>query len=409
MIKFVFLLIIPFTLIANLNYAYNHNKEVQLLDAFDIEDSFLLDPVVNKLRNSDKAIYKNKHFFRAMDEAYIYIPTIKSILTKYDIPPEFLYLAMAESNFSNRAYSRKKASGLWQFMPRTAKSFGLKIDDYVDERRDPIKSTKAAAKYLSHLHKRFGKWYLAAIAYNCGGGRLSKGIKRAGTDDLNVLLNSKKAYIPRESRRYIRKIIALALLGNDDRLLLNSEYGHLLNRANAYSMSTITLSSGESLKRVAKIVDIPLKTLKKLNRHLRYDFVPPYKKGYEVYIPYVKLAEFKQHYKKGNIKNIYKIHVVSNGDNLSYIGEKYRVPYKIIMDFNNLKNSRLKLKQKLIIPITTKVKPRRIDHKYYYKVKKGDTLESISRAHKVTIKNIQYHNRMRGSLIKVGEKLRIYE
>ncbi len=409
MTKFIFLLIIPFTLIANLNYAFNTTKEVELLDAFDIEASFLLDPVVNKLRNSKKAIYKNKHFFRAMDEAFIYIPTIKNILAAYEIPPEFLYLAMAESNFSNRAYSRRKASGLWQFMPRTAKSYGLKIDDYVDERRDPIKSTKAAAKYLSHLHKRFGKWYLAAIAYNCGGGRLSKGIKRAKTDDLNVLLNSKKAYIPRESRRYIRKIIALALLGNDDRFLLNSEYGHLLNRANAYSMSTITLTSGESLKRVAKIIDIPLKTLKKLNRHLRYDFVPPYKEGYEVYIPYVKLAEFKQHYKEGDIKNIYKIHVVRSGDNLSYIGEKYRVPYRIIMDFNNLKHSRLKLKQKLIIPITTKVKPRKIDHRYYYKVKKGDTLESISRAHKVTIKTIKYHNRMRGSLIKIGEKLRIYE
>ena len=409
MIKFIFLLLAPLVLFANLNYAYNYNKEIQLLDAFDIEASFLLDPTVNKLKNSNKAIYKNKHFFRAMDDAFIYIPTIKSILAEYEIPPEFLYLAMAESNFSNRAYSRKRASGLWQFMPRTAKGFGLKIDDYVDERRDPIKSTKAAAKYLSHLHKRFGKWYLAAIAYNCGGGRLAKGIRKAGTDDLKVLLDAKKAYIPRESRRYIRKIIALTLLGNDDRFLLNSEYGHLLNRASAYSMSTITLSSGESLKRVAKIIDIPLKTLKKLNRHLRYDFVPPYKKGYQVYIPYVKLAEFKQHYKKGNIKKIYKIHVVTNGDNLSYIGEKYRVPYKIIMDFNNLKHSRLKLKQKLIIPITTRVKPRKIDHRYYYLVKKGDTLESISRAHKVTIKNIQYHNRLRGTKIKIGERLRIYE
>lgn len=409
MTKFIFLLVLPFTLVANLNYAFNHNKEVELLDAFDIEASFLFDPTVNKLRNSNKAIYKNKHFFRAMDDAFIYIPTIKNILAEYEIPPEFLYLAMAESNFSNRAYSRKRASGLWQFMPRTGKSYGLKIDDYVDERRDPIKSTKAAAKYLSHLHKRFGKWYLAAIAYNCGGGRLSKGIKRAGTDDLNVLLDPKKKYIPKESRRYIRKIIALALLGNDDRFLLNSEYSHLLNRANAYSMSTITLASGESLRRFAKIIDTPLKTLKKLNRHLKYDFVPPYKNGYQVYIPYVKLAEFKQHYKEGNIKKIYKIHVVSNGDNLSYIGRKYRVPYKIIMDFNKLKHTGLKLKQKLIIPITTKVKPRKVDHRYYYKVKKGDTLESISRAHKVTVKNIQYHNRLRGTKIKIGERLRIYE
>jgi len=409
MLRYFLILLFPVLLAANLTYVSNHNKELSLLESFDIESKFLYDPIMNKMRLQKKEIYRDKHFFKAMNNAYLFIPAIKNILADYNVPAEFLYLAMAESNFSTRAYSRKRASGLWQFMPSTGKLYGLKIDNYVDERRDLIKSTKAAAKYLSNLHKRFGKWYLAAIAYNCGGGRLSKAIKRAKTDDLAVLLDPKKKYIPKESRFYIRKIIALALIGNDEQFMLKSEYEHLLNRANAYSISTIKLASGESLKRVAKLVGIPLKELQNLNRHLKYDFVPPYAKYYDVYIPYIKLAEFKQKYNEEPIKNIYKVHIVKSGDNLSYIGKKYGVPYKIIMDFNKLRNSRLKLKQKLIIPIQSKSKVKKLNSRYYHLVKKGDTLESISKAYKVSVHNIKLQNRLKSSLIKVGERLKVYE
>ncbi len=399
----------PLLLSASLTFNTNHTKEVAILESFDIESSFLYDPVLNDMRNNYVSTYKEKRFFKAMNEAYIFIPAIKSILAEYDIPPEFLFLAMAESNFSTRAYSRKRASGLWQFMPYTGKMYGLKIDEYVDERRDFVKSTKAAAKYLSYLHKKFGKWYLAAIAYNCGEGRLARAIKRAKTDELSILLKRKKAYIPRESRLYIRKIVALAMMGNDEQFLLNSEYEHLLNRANAYSISTVKLPRGESLKRVSKLIGIPNSDLKKLNRHLKYDFVPPYAKGYDIYIPYIKLSEFKQRYFEQDIKNIYRIHRVKSGDNLSTIGHKYGVPYRVIMDFNNLKNTRLKLKQKLIIPIDNKAKIKKISSKFYYMVKRGDTLESISKKHKVSVKNLKQQNHIKGSFIKAGERLKLYE
>ncbi len=395
-------------LLANLTYVSNYNKELALLESFDIEPSFLYDPVMNNMRLKNGTAIKNRQFFKTMEKAYLFIPAIKNILTKYEIPQEFLYLAMAESNFSTRAYSKKRAAGLWQFMPSTGKHYKLHIDEYVDERRDLIKSTEAAAKYLSSLHKRFGKWYLAAIAYNCGGGRLNSAIKRAGSDDLKVLLNSKKKYIPRESRFYIRKIVALALIGTDEQFLLSSEYGYLLNRANAYPIATVKLSSGESLRRVAKLIDIPLKNLKKLNRHLKYDFVPPYSKKYDIYIPYIKLAEFKQKYFAEPIKNIYKVHVVTRGDNLSYIGKKYGVSYRVIKDFNKLKSNRLRLKQKLIIPIMSSSK-QKINSRHYYMVKKGDSLASISKAFKVSVQNIKLQNHIKGSLIKIGDRLKIYE
>ncbi|MEA3331300.1 MAG: transglycosylase SLT domain-containing protein [Campylobacterota bacterium] len=409
MIRYFLLLLLPLLLSANLTYQFNHNKELRILESFDIDSSFLYDPLMNKMRTQNSSKYKNKHFFKAMNEAYLFIPAIKNILAEYNVPAEFLFLAMAESNFSTKAYSKKRAAGLWQFMPATAKFYDLKIDEYVDERRDLVKSTRAAAKYLSYLHKRFGKWYLAAIAYNCGGGRLNSAIKKAGSNDLKVLLNPKKRYIPRESRFYIRKIVALALVGSDEQFLLHSEYEHLLNRANAYSISTITLSSGASLKRVSKLIGLPLKELKKLNRHLKYDFVPPYSKGYDIYIPYIKLSEFKQKYYKEPMQNIYKVHVVTKGDNLSYIGKRYGVSYRVIMDFNKLKNSRLKLKQKLIIPIENRPNSKKISSRFYYMVKKGDTLDSISKAHKVSITNLKLQNHLKGSLIKIGDRLRIYE
>lgn len=407
--KYLLILLFPFLLFANLRYESNHNKELAILESFDIEPSFINDPVMNNMRNNKSNLSKKKHFFKAMKNAYIFIPAIKNLLNKNDIPQEFLYLAMAESNFKTKAYSRKRASGLWQFMPRTGKIYDLKIDEYVDERRDLIKSTGAAAAYLSSLHKRFGKWYLAAIAYNCGGGRLNYAIKKAGSDSLSVLLDSKKKYIPRESRNYIRKIVALALIGNDEQFMLKGEYEYLLNRANAYSVATVCLPSGESLKRLAGILSIPLEDLKQLNRHLKYDFIPPYTKDYDVYIPYIKLAEFKKNYQPTAMKNIYKIHVVTKGDNLSYIGRKYGVAYKVIMDFNNLKNSKLSLRQKLIIPVEGTRKVKKMDTNFYYMVKRGDSLESISRAKKVSIKNIKSYNHINGSLIKVGERLKLYE
>jgi membrane-bound lytic murein transglycosylase D len=409
MLRYLVLLLLPLLLSASLTFSTDHNREVQILESFDIEASFLYDPVLNDMKNSSAKIYREKRFFKAMNDAYLFIPAIKNILAEHDIPAEFLFLAMAESHFSNRAYSKKRASGLWQFMPRTAKLYGLKIDEYVDERRDLVKSTEAAAKYLSSLHKRFGKWYLAAIAYNCGGGRLNRAIKKAKSDDLSVLLDPKKKYIPRESRLYIRKIVALAMMGNDEQFLLKSEYEHLLNRANAYSISTVKLPRGESLKRVAKLIGIPIDDLKKLNRHLKYDFVPPYKDGYDIYIPYIKLSEFKQRYKREKIKNIYRVHKVRRGDNLSKVGHKYGVPYKVIMDFNNLKTTRLKLKQKLIIPIDVGSKVKKIDSKFYYMVKRGDTLESISKRHKISVKNLKKQNHIKGSLIRAGERLKLYE
>lgn len=408
------LFLIPVLVSANLSYTLNYAKEVQILDSFDVDESFLYDPVLDDMKNSLKKKYKTKHFFQSMNDAYIFIPAIKNILAQYNVPKAFLYLAMAESNFYNAAYSKKRAAGLWQFMPQTAKLYGLKIDEYVDERRDPIKSTEAAAKYLTDLHKRLGKWYLAAFAYNCGIGRVKRAIKRAKTDDLRVLLDPKKKYIPKESRLYIRKILSLATLANDEQFLIDSEYEYLLNRADAYSLTTVRLPGGASIRELSRQVGIPLEELKKLNRHLRYEFLPPYENGYDIYIPYIKLADFRQKYRPSAKRKIYAVYRVKKGDNLIKIGRRFGVPYKVIMGFNHLKTVRLRLKQKLIIPIDKSRKHHNkkgngITNKSYYMVKKGDTLKSISKRYGLSVESLKAQNHLHGSLIRVGERLRIYE
>ncbi len=393
------------SLFATLTFNSNDQHEINILKSFDIDSSFLNDEVLGTTIKKYKTSHRKHNFFKSIDEAYLYIPIIKDILSQSGIPPEFLFLAMAESNFYIRAFSNKKASGLWQFMPITAQIYGLKIDTYVDERRDIIKSTKAAANYLNALYKRFGKWYLAAMAYNCGEGRLHRAIKRAKGDDIKELLDPKKAYIPKETRLYIRKILTLAILGSDERYLIRNKYAYLLNRSNAYPIASVSVPSGERLSRVAKALNLPTKELVKYNHHLKYDFVPPYGKKYTVYIPYDKLKTFKQYYKPKPLNNIYVVHTVKHGDNLSKIGNKYRISYKKIMDFNHLKSSKLSLKQRLIIPVNTPP----LTSDALYVVRRGDTLSSIARNFQISVKELKRMNELASSHIRIGAKLHVYD
>ncbi len=403
--QFIVLLLFVSSLFAALTFDQNDRKEVAILESFDIDSSFLNDKVLVDMIQKYKITHRKRTFFKSMERAYLYIPIIKDTLTKSGIPSEFLFLAMAESNFATRAISHKKAAGPWQFMPQTGKMYGLKIDSYVDERRDVFKSTQAAADYLTSLYKRFGKWYLAAMAYNCGEGRLNRAIKRAKSDDIATLLDYKKAYIPKETRLYIRKILTLAIMGSDERYLIRNEYAYLLNRSNANLIVPIYVPSGERLSRVAKAVNLPMRELMKYNHHLKYDFIPPYGKKYAIYIPYDKLSSFKRYYEPTPLKNIYVVHTVKSGDNLSKIGKKYRISYKKIMDFNHLKSSRLSLKQELIIPVSTP--PLTLDALYV--VRRGDTLSSIAHNFQITVKELKKYNNMASSLIKIGEKLHVYD
>lgn len=413
--KFILSIIFSFSLVFGaLSYSsFDRDRDLEILNSFDIPESFMMDSQFQKMKESVIAGYKKERLVRKYDEAFEFVPILKDMINAAGIPPAFLYLAMAESEFSVRAYSHAKAAGLWQFIPGTAKLYGMKIDSYTDERRDPIKSTAAAIAFLQHLHQKFGKWYLAAFAYNCGEGRVARAIKRAKTDDIRVLLNARKRYLPRESRNYIRKILSYAMAFNSVELMLNDGVEHFLNRGATYPIQSIVLKGGTHLEDIADSMNIPVNELRKYNRHLRYDFLPPLAKEYTIYVPYQKLALFKQNFDPTKINdNVFIVHRVKRGETLSSIGLKYKMPWRLIKDTNRMKSTRLKIKQKLIIPIrktdaakTIARAKASVKSGNIYVIRRGDTIESISKQFRVSQKNLMKSNNLTSHLIKAGDTL----
>lgn len=381
----------------------NFQDKVKVLKSFDIDESFLTDPTFMSMKE-DLVRYRTEHFLKVLENGYKFIPILREMIRQSSIPDAFLYMAMAESNFSIRAYSKKRAVGLWQFMPYTAKKFGLKVDLYIDERRDAIKSTEAAIKYLQYLHDRFGKWYLAALAYNCGEGRLSRAIEKAKTDDLRVLLDRNKKYIPKESRMYIRKILLMAFLSNDRSTILENEVDHLLNGGGVSKIAPVKVKGGTMLQDVASSIGVTTKELRSLNVQLRYDFFPPSDEDFTLYIPYDRLMDFQSNYDPNEHTNRFLVHVVQKGDSLYEIGKRYGMPYKMIKDFNRLNSNLLSLDQKLIIPkVVSKGSPD--GGMQSYVIKSGDTLQSISHRFNINVKRLMQANNISSSLIKQGDTL----
>jgi membrane-bound lytic murein transglycosylase D len=377
----------------------DYAKQVEVLKSLDIDSSFLQDSVFASMKDNIRN-YKTKQFLKTLENGAQFVPVLKKMIEEAEIPDVFLYLAMAESGFSANAYSKAKASGLWQFMSATAQKYNLLIDDYVDERRDPVKSTEAAIKYLQVLHNRFGKWYLAAMAYNCGEGKVSRAIAEAGTDNLYMLLDEDKKYLPLETRNYIRKIITMAYLSQDVNFLLDNGASYVLNSGDMNSLFVkVDIYGGSSLADVAEAIDMSMQELLAYNTHLKYFFTPPNQDKYHIYIPSNKLTRFKSDFKieKGNSK--YYIYTVVKGDSLQKIAKQYDVSYKIIKDFNSMRSDTIRAGQKLIVPTSRTIR--------YYTIQRGDTLQSISTKYKLTVAQLMQTNNLKDSTIIPGAKLEI--
>ena len=157
------------------------SSDLKVLEELDISSEYITDyQLQQKFHQNLK--HTQERYTQKLNNAHLFVPKIKKVLRENNIPSAFLYLVMAESNFILNAKSHKSAKGMWQFMKGTAQVYGLKTNEFIDERMDIVKSTEAAVKYLQKLHRMFGKWYIAAIAYNCGEGRVIEGITRATID-----------------------------------------------------------------------------------------------------------------------------------------------------------------------------------------------------------------------------------
>ncbi|CAA6811971.1 MAG: Membrane-bound lytic murein transglycosylase D precursor (EC [uncultured Campylobacterales bacterium] len=373
-------LLLSFLLVFNIAFSsllYFDDLETYILKSLDINELFLQD-----LKYIDMKKNKSKYHLDIKPKNEKFVTIVKNIIEDDPtIPLTILYLAMAESKFELKARSWIKAGGIWQFMPKTAKNFGLKMNMYVDERYDIENSTKAAITYLKYLNKRFDKWYLTLMAYNCGEGRLSKIIRKIGSDDLMQLLASRQ--LPFETKMHIRKIVAMA-------------YFNHKNYLNIPEITKVDTKGGLSLYVIAKKIGISTKELKSINPHLKHNFLPPYN-NYHIYLPSNKVIAFRNNFTHNkDVK--YHMYTVKNGDSLGLIAEKFNIKYQIIKDFNDIKNDIIYIGQKLTIPIVASTYAK-------IKSKKNDTLALISKGYNIKSDTLTKIRIIKNKFILSGDQI----
>ncbi len=264
---------------------FDESTQLHIIKRLDLDKDFIYDTPYNNLLNELKQI-DIISFKKAIEKNPEIFFTLKQIIRKSDVPDLFLYMAMIESQFLIHAKSQKKAVGLWQILPSTAKLLKLKMTPQIDERRDPIKSTQAAIRYLSYLHKRFKKWYLAALAYNCGETRLSRAIKKAQSDDIFALLDPRYSYLPKETKDYIRRLIVSALIAQSAPVQKTIR----TLRKKTQPLLPHSLTKTYHISDLAQIYHITPKKFKHFNAHIKKD---PIKAKSTIYLPKSLLSEYR--------------------------------------------------------------------------------------------------------------------
>lgn len=305
-------------------------EEIKILESLDIDPLFYNDEHYVALKENINAL-KKLYFLKTLKRGNIFMPNLQELLNESDIPNTFLYMAMVESKFLADSKSHKHAAGLWQFMPATAKVYNLNKNREVDERLDPIKSTKAAIEYLKYLHSRFKKWYLAAMAYNCGEARLAQALRKAGTDDLAVLLDDEKEYLPKETREYIKRILVAALLAHDKKIIKQNNKNHLFGFCSNKKLTKLYFRGGESLAAIAFKIGVPYQKLKACNPHLIKNRLPKDRKMYYVYLPEDLAEKAKKHLKDTGESFVY---YVQPNDTLFLISKRFNIKLSALRELN---------------------------------------------------------------------------
>ena len=321
------------------------------------------------------AIRKRALTERVMGLANMYFPLYEQILDQQELPLEFKYLSIVESALNPAAVSRMGATGLWQFMLNTGKLYNLKINSFVDERRDPYKSTLAACQYFKDMYNIYHDWLLVIAAYNCGAGNVNKAIARSGGKTTFWEISS---YLPRETRGYVPAFIAVTYL-------MNYSSAHNLSAVapltSFFESDTVMVQVNHkiSLREIADVINVPVDLLSYLNPIYRKGIIPQGNDPYVLKLPTCKINTYL-----ANIENIYKqsidqektalqsdgssddpnyiskivkkYHKVKKGERLAYIADLYDCSAQDIKKWNKLKTTKLHSGQKLLVLVTTREK-----------------------------------------------------
>ena len=346
-----------------------------------------------------------------LDRLEVYGPMLSKIIDENNLPPELLYLAMIESGLNPKAHSKAAATGMWQFIYSTGKIYGLERNWYIDERRDPVKATKAACAYLTNLYEEFDNWYLALAAYNSGEGRIRRATRLHQTSDFWQLHS-----LPRETRNYMPYFLAATIMAKNPK-----DFGFVRKRNTdkALKYDVVSIEKSADLTVLAKAAGTSFKTLQSLNPELRQSATPA--KAYQLKIPTGMKKKFIKNYnalpENERFAPQFITHRVRNGESLWYISRKYRVSQSDIASVNKIRNrNNLRIGQKLTIPVPGMNIPRSSSvqmssnhSKVIYKVRRGDTLGHIAEDYSTRASKIRQWNGMKyGQHIFPGQKLTLW-
>lgn len=358
---------------------------------------------------------QRKYFAKWLGRSGRYSDLIKSELEAAGLPKDLLYLAMIESGFNQRAYSKSKAVGLWQFMSGTGRDYGLSVTRYVDERRDAEKSTKAAAAYLKDLYEEFGDWYLAVAAYNGGPGTMRKAIRKSKSRDFWKIAQNR--YLRMETKRYVPKLIAAIMIAKQP-----EKYGFTdLAYAEPITWETLEVGPGLSMAAVALLTSSSEKDIKLLNQELRTSKTPLNQERYRVKIPSgtKMLAQSNLPRLHSVVQTDYKTHVVKKGETLAKICRRYNINTTTLLKVNKLTSRNLKPGTRLRIPyqnVAYRILPEGMDARIaaqddliLHTVRRGETISKISSRYQVPTELIVAWNGLPNMhKIAEGQQLALY-
>ena len=335
-----------------------------------------------------------------------YRPLIEKTLAELQLPKGIGYLPVIESGYSPTMTSRSGAHGIWQFMPDTAREYGLRVDWWVDERADPVLSTRAAAQYIKDLYREFNDWSLTLAAYNCGPGRVRRALAETGATTFWELME--QGAVPKETRGYVPTFFATLVIAGDP-----ASYGFRLGAPEPTDAKEVEIEGPVSLRHLAGVVNADESVLRGLNPEYRRGILPPGRSTVRVPSKLAELVHARAATMKNDDENVAVCSfTMREGDSLKRLARAIGTDVDTILAMNQLSSSK-KVREgaTLYLPVRARELGTLLAHaddEVYYAVRRGDTLYSIAKKHRLTVEELLDINDLRrGHKLHSGEKLRV--